>query len=111
MRAWQESRHPSAISVGRSSRWSAVSASVLPSTTRTLHFPHVPRPPHVESIGSPIQCAALNSVVPGGRRVVLSKGRYLTSSLRWIIRPLPIYLKRPARARQPPPPPPDSSRS
>ncbi len=35
----------------------------------------VPRPPQVESIGSPIQWAALNSVVPGGMRVDFSYGR------------------------------------
>jgi len=75
MRAWQESRQPSSISAGRSNRWSAVSASVRPSITRTLHLPQVPRPPQVESMGSPIQCAALNNVVPGGTRVVRSKGR------------------------------------
>jgi len=28
----------------------------------------------VESIGNPTQCAALNTVVPGGTRVVLSNG-------------------------------------
>jgi len=56
----------------------------MPLLTRTLHLPHVPRPPQVESMGRPIQCAALNSVVPGGTRVVRSKGRYVTSSFLWI---------------------------
>ena len=84
MRVWHERRQPSEISAGRSNRWSAVSASDRPSTTLTLHFPQVPRPPQVESMGRPIQCAALNSVVPGGTRVMRSNGRYLTSSLRWI---------------------------
>ncbi len=35
-------------------------------------------------MGRPIQCAALKSVVPGGTRVVRSKGRYVTSSFLWI---------------------------
>src|SRR5882672_12027662 len=95
MRVWQERRQPPSISSLSSCRWSAVVTSAAPRITRTLHFPHVPRPPHVESIGSPIQCAALKSVVPGGTRVVRSNGRYLTSSLRWII---------PRRLWRPPPP-------
>jgi hypothetical protein len=37
-----------------------------------LHLPQVPRPPHVESMGRPIQCAAEKTVVPAGTRVVLS---------------------------------------
>ena len=45
-----------------------------PARTCTLHLPHVPRPPHVDSIGMPAQCAALNSVVPGGTCAVVPLG-------------------------------------
>src|SRR2546427_11735142 len=65
----------------------------MPLITRTLHLPHVPRPPQVESMGRPIQCAALNSVVPGGTRVVRSKGTYVTSSFLWITTESPRELR------------------
>src|SRR5438552_18262667 len=65
----------------------------MPLITRTLHLPHVPRAPQVESMGRPSECAALNSVVPGGTRVVRSKGTYVTSSFLWITTESPRELR------------------
>jgi hypothetical protein len=38
-------------------------------------LPHVPRPPHVESIGKPAQWAALKTVVPSGTVATVPLGR------------------------------------
>src|SRR5205823_2076440 len=70
----KERRQPASNSPGRSCLRSAVVISAAPWSTWTLHLPQVPRPPQVESIGRPIQCAALNRVVPGGTLVALSNG-------------------------------------
>ena len=52
----------------------SVEVSTSPLSSCTLHLPQVPRPPQVESMGSPIQWAALKSVVPLGTLVVRPKG-------------------------------------
>jgi hypothetical protein len=73
--AWQDNRQPASSSAAVSSLRSAMVTSLAPWITCTLHLPQVPRPPQVESIGRPIQWAALKSVVPDGTRVDLSNGR------------------------------------
>ncbi len=44
----------------------------FPETTLTLHFLHVPWPPHVESMATPFQLAASKIVVPASWRAYLT---------------------------------------
>ncbi len=70
--ARQASRQPLRSSSVENARGSTGLISALPETTRTLHFLQVPWPPQVESIATPFQLAASNSVVPAGTRVSLT---------------------------------------
>ena len=64
-----------------------------PASTLTLHFLHVPWPPHVESIAMPFQLAASNTVTPGGTRTARSEGTNESCT-----RPVPSCTCRPASA-------------
>ena len=66
--ARQASRQPSRSSSGLNARMSSAVGGAAPSSTRTLHFLHVPWPPQVESIAMPFQLAASNRVTPAGTR-------------------------------------------
>ena len=68
------SRQPSRSSSGVNARGSTEETGTSPSTTRTLHFLHVPCPPHVESIAMPFQLAASNTGVPLGTRTSAPSG-------------------------------------
>src|SRR3954447_14255823 len=72
-------RQPARSSSGLKARGSTELTGTSPSTTRTLHFLHVPCPPHVESIATPFQLAASKIGVPEGTRTSAPSG----SKRRW----------------------------
>ncbi len=78
--ARQASRQPARSSSGLNARTSISDTGALPVRTRTLHFLQVPCPPQVESIATPFQDAASNSVTPGGTRTCGPSGRNLRST-------------------------------
>src|SRR6187397_1176371 len=71
------SRQPPASSSGVNALGSTVETGSSPSTTRTLHFLHVPWPPQVESIAMPFQLAASNTGVPAGTLGAVARRRDL----------------------------------
>src|SRR3954469_18932462 len=73
--ARQARRHPARSSSGENARGSTEPTGTSPSTIRTLHFLHVPWPPHVESIAIPFQLAASKIGVPLGTRTSAPSGR------------------------------------
>ena len=72
--AMQASRQPSASWSGSKARESSRPTGTVPSSTCTLHFLHVPWPPHVESIAIPFQLAASKTETPVGTRTLLPDG-------------------------------------
>ena len=73
--ARQASRQPARSSSGLNARGSTGSPARRPRSTWTLHFLHVPWPPHVESIAMPFQLAASKIGVPLGTRTSVPSGR------------------------------------
>src|SRR5262249_5514342 len=65
------SRQPARSSSGENARGSTLEISCAPDVTRTLHFLHVPLPPHVESIATPFGPARARAAAPAGRRASL----------------------------------------
>ena len=68
------SRQPARSSSALNARGSTLETGTSPSSTRTLHFLHVPWPPQVESIAMPFQLAASNTGVPLGTRTSAPSG-------------------------------------
>ena len=66
------SRQPLFSSSTVNARGSTGLIGACPETTLTLHFLHVPWPPHVESIAMPFQLAASKIVVPASTRASLT---------------------------------------
>ncbi len=66
------SRQPAFSSSTENARGSTELSGAWPETIRTLHFLHVPWPPQVESMATPFQLAASNTVVPASTRASLT---------------------------------------
>ncbi len=73
---WHASLYPSSSSFGFKSLVSEVVGEpvAFPSSMRTLHLPHVPRPPHSEGTSSPALHAASMMDVPGGTVALRPEG-------------------------------------